>query len=88
MLAGEGDLGYSLLQFFLFPIGIVGFVAWPAYLFGAAREGNDREAFVDIPFVPLMAGAVWLAVSGVIAVQMWLSLRRRGKAEAGEYVAG
>lgn len=38
----------------------------PADILGYVTESHDRESVLDIPFIQMNAGAVWLAVASFI----------------------
>ena len=67
---------YALAQVLCFPWGVLGFVALPAYVLGCVTQSNDRESIVDMPFIKMEAGAVWLAVASFIGWRMWRARRQ------------
>ena len=62
---------FALWQYVCFPWGVLGFLAWPSFVWGVFTESNDREVFVEMPFAQMLAGAVWWSVSSFIAWRMW-----------------
>jgi hypothetical protein len=67
-------LRYCLLQPLIFPIGFLGFICVPGYAVGIIRNSLDRESFIDIPFIWIMAHFVWICVALVMA---WTLFRWR-----------
>ncbi|MGI9240684.1 MAG: hypothetical protein ACR2RV_07780, partial [Verrucomicrobiales bacterium] len=81
LLRGRDELRVSvffLVQPIIFPWGIPGLLVLFFTLWGvfSGTGGHDREAFVDIPYVPLMAHSFWLLVCAVVS---WCLMRSRRK---------
>jgi len=74
--------GYAWMQFFLFPWGVLGFLAWPRYVMMCLNESADREAFVDMPFVQMLGGAVWWIACALIIWQIKRSSRQEKSVKA------
>lgn len=76
-------VGFFLAQPLLFPWGLPGQIVLFAYLWGtvSGTGSHDREGFIDIPFIPLIAHSFWLLTAGVIA---WRTIwsRRAARAQA------
>ena len=71
-------IAFFLVQALVFPWGIPGQIVLFLTLWGAfsGTGGHDREAFVDIPYIPVMAHSFWLLVCAVI---VWRLIRSRKK---------
>ncbi len=72
LLAGVRDgkwmIRFCLLQPLVFPLGLLGIYILPLWVADIAYyRTSDRESFVDVPFVPIMAGGFWLWVVAAIA---------------------
>lgn len=69
-------LGFCALQPAVFFWGVFGLLYLPAEL--ASPIGKDREGFVDMPWVELMAHGAWLYACAAIAVRVSMAGGRRG----------
>jgi hypothetical protein len=50
-------------QMFLFPFGVIAIVFLPLLVVGSVFNRADRESFVDVPFIIMIAHPVWLLTS-------------------------
>jgi hypothetical protein len=75
---GPWTIAFFLAQGLVFPWGMPGQIVLVVSLWGAlsGTSSYDREAFVDIPYIPLMAHSFWLLT---VAVITWSIVRSRRK---------
>ena len=68
---------FCLLQPLVFPWGLIGIYALPLWVVDIAfYHTSDREAYVDAPFVPIIAHGLWLMMVFVLAWR-WHRFRTR-----------
>lgn len=72
-------LVYSILQFLLFPFGILGAFGflWMCYqIVKGFTPVFDRESFIDIPFVAFYGHAPWILCAVIFLCQCLLMMRK------------
>jgi ribose/xylose/arabinose/galactoside ABC-type transport system permease subunit len=80
LLRGVGRgwvIGFGAIQPLVFPFGVPGVLFLVVKIASVFSNSNDdREAFIDIPFIALMAHPVWLIACAVIVWKFWRARRR------------
>jgi len=83
-------------QELVFPFGILALLIFPLVLFGLLTGKTDRESFVDVPFIIMVAHPIWVLTSlyitfalrgeGLGLSRVWSGLTRCWKTGARSFV--
>jgi hypothetical protein len=58
---------FFALQVVVFPFGLPSILILPLVFGGSLVRGMDREGFVDVPFIVMVAHPIWILTSLLIA---------------------